>query len=87
MLLSGCDGFPGTTTAIRKGGSVVEVIAQEPDSLLPYTAGLTFSNLVMNAIRAPLWHSDNQIQFQYHQGLAKEVPTLSNGDIGADGAA
>ncbi|MGZ3603019.1 MAG: hypothetical protein ACXVDF_24145, partial [Ktedonobacterales bacterium] len=81
VLLSACDPTPRTTIHVNKRAPVIEAIQQEPDSLLPYTAGVTFSNLVMNAIWAPLWYSDNRIPFQYHPGLAKEVPALSNGGI------
>lgn len=62
MLLAACGPTgSGGNTAPKKGGSVTEVISQEPDSLLPFAAGLTFSVLVDNAIWAPLWYGDNQI--------------------------
>ncbi|HEX8036740.1 MAG TPA: peptide ABC transporter substrate-binding protein [Ktedonobacterales bacterium] len=84
MLLAACGPTPPGTSSIKKGGTITEVISQEPDSLLPFAAGLTFSVLVDNSIWAPLWYSDNQIPATLHPGLAKVVPSLSNGGISAD---
>src|SRR5437879_131501 len=85
MLLAACGPTAGGgNTGPKKGGSVTEIISQEPDSLLPFAAGLTFSVLVDNSIWAPLWYSDNNIPAQLHPGLAKVVPSLTNGGISAD---
>ncbi|HEX9118764.1 MAG TPA: ABC transporter substrate-binding protein, partial [Anaerolineae bacterium] len=85
MLLAACGGGGSApTNTLKRGGSITEVISQEPDALLPYLQGLTFSSLVQNALWAPLWYGDNGIPAQLHPGLAKEVPSASNGGISAD---
>ncbi|MGZ6391712.1 MAG: ABC transporter substrate-binding protein, partial [Ktedonobacterales bacterium] len=85
VLLAACGPTAGSSNSgPKKGGTVTEIIQQEPDALLPFAAGLTFSVLVDNSIWAPLWYGDNNIPAQLHPGLATEVPSASNGGISAD---
>ncbi len=76
--LSNC----GATTAPVRGGSIVDGIQFDTDSLLPLRTGLNWSLMVDQAIWAPLWYGDPQGVF--HAGLAAEVPSSTNGDISPD---
>lgn len=67
----------GATDAPVKGGSIVEGIALEPDTLLPYRTTASFGLLADQAIWAPLWYGDPQGAF--HAALAERVPTQGDG--------
>lgn len=85
MVLSGCG--PTSTSngsnGPKKGGTVIDGLYEEPDSLLPQGSVETFSDLVDAAIWSPLLYGDNLGVIQ--PGLAKEVPSQANGGISADG--
>ena len=66
----------------KKGGSIVDGLYEEPDSLLPEQSIETFSDLVDASIWAPLYYGDNTGKIQ--AGLASVVPSASNGGISAD---
>jgi len=84
-VLAACGPTTSTPpTTIKKGGTIIDAIQQEPDALLPFLTGETFGVLVDNSIWAPLWYSDNNIPAQFHPGLATEVPSVQNGDISSD---
>ncbi|MGH2497703.1 MAG: ABC transporter substrate-binding protein, partial [Ktedonobacteraceae bacterium] len=90
MLLSACGGGTPTTgttpttgggTAV-KGGTWIDDLYEEPDSLIPNASSETFSAMVDFALYAPLIYGTPQGQLQ--PGLLTEVPTAANGGISAD---
>ncbi len=88
LLLSAC-GATGTPTtnnsnnsAPVKGGTWVDDIPNEPDSLTPNGSSQTFSTLVDQSIYLPLFVGDYNGKITL--GAATEVPTLQNGGISAD---
>ena len=84
-VLSACGptATPGTNTGPKKGGSIIDGLFEEPDSLLPQGSVETYADLVDATIWAALFYGDNTGIIQ--PGLAKEVPTVSNGGISSDG--
>ena len=73
MVLSGCGPTPpASSSGPKKGGTAIDGLYEEPDSLLPQGSVETFSDLVDAAIWAPLFYGDNTGVIQ--PGLAKEVP-------------
>ncbi len=90
LILSAC-GATGTPTngntstnngTPTKGGTWVDDIPNEPDSLIPNGSSQTFSALVDQSIYLPLFVGD--YNGKIIPGAATEVPTLQNGDISAD---
>ena len=88
LLLSAC-GAQGTPTssssntgAPHKGGTWVDDIVNEPDSLIPNGSSQTFSNLADEALYTPLFVGDTNGKIT--PGAATEVPTVQNGGISAD---
>lgn len=71
-----------TTSGPKTGGTAIDGLYEEPDSLLPEGSVETYADLVDAAIWAPLFYGDNT--FKIHAGLATEVPTAQNGGISAD---
>src|SRR5713101_5631247 len=88
LLLSACGGpAPGASTPPAsgtpvKGGTWIDDLFEEPDSLLPNASNETFAAMVMYGLYAPLIYGDPQGKL--HAGMATEVPTLANGGISAD---
>jgi peptide/nickel transport system substrate-binding protein len=83
--LSACgtsSGGTGGNTPV-KGGTLIDAISQEPNSLLPQHSNQTFSLLVQASIRTPLFASNDQAGIS--PVLATEVPSAANGGISADG--
>jgi peptide/nickel transport system substrate-binding protein len=89
MLLSAC-GAPGPSSASSssssatpvKGGTWIDDLYEEPDSLLPNASSETFSNMVDQALYTPLFVGDpNNV---IHPALAAEIPTVANGGISKD---
>src|SRR5258708_6866116 len=76
---SGCTTPPGGK--IVKGGTVINGLYEEPDSLLPYLTNETYAVGVDQALWAPLWYGDNQGVL--HSGIA-DLPTPQNGYISQD---
>lgn len=74
---------PGNNNGPKKGGSIVDGLFEEPDSLLPQGSVETYADLVDATIWASLFYGDNTGIIQ--PGLAKEVPTTANGGISSDG--
>lgn len=73
----------GTSTgAPARGGSIVDGMNFEPDSLLPMRSTGNYGYMGDQVVWAPLWYGDPQ--GAYHAGLAKEVPSSTNGDISPD---
>jgi peptide/nickel transport system substrate-binding protein len=84
LLLSAC-GASSTTpksSGPKFGGSIVDALYEEPDSLLPELSVETFADLVDATIWAPLYYGDNTGIIQ--PGLATPVPTAANGGISSD---
>jgi peptide/nickel transport system substrate-binding protein len=89
LLLTGCStgGTPTTTTPTTagtpvKGGTWIDDIWQEPNSLLPNSSNQTFAAMVDFSLYAPLVYGTPQGQLM--PGLLTDVPTLKNGGISAD---
>src|SRR5713226_4205385 len=90
MLLSACGGTPATTTtptttsagAPVKGGTWIDDLFEEPDSLIPNLSNETYAAMVMYGLYAPLIYGDPNGQL--HAGLATDVPTVQNGLVSAD---
>jgi len=70
-----------TPTMVR-GGTWVDDFYVDPDSLIPYGAGNSFSTWIDQALYLPLFYSDPQGVI--HPAAATEVPTLKNGGISPD---
>lgn len=86
MSLSACG--PTATTSNnggpKKGGSIIDGVQEETNSLMPAQSTETFASLVDAAIWAPLIYTTDQ--FQLAAGLLKEVPSTSNGGIAVTGS-
>src|SRR5262245_57287832 len=86
MLLSAC-GAPTTPSTPSsgqavKGGTWIDDLFEEPDSLIPNASSETFSDMVDTTIWAPLFYGD--ATGAINPGIATQVPTLQNGGISAD---
>src|SRR5262249_3298854 len=76
---------PSTTPTLAPvtGGTVIDGITQEPNSLLPQRSTAAFALLVQAAIRTPLLSTDNTGGIV--PNLAQEVPTTANSGLSQDG--
>jgi peptide/nickel transport system substrate-binding protein len=84
MLFAACGPTSGgntSTSNIVKGGTVINGLYEEPDTLLPYLTNETYAVIVDQALWAPLWYGDNQGVL--HSGIA-DLPTPANGYISSD---
>jgi peptide/nickel transport system substrate-binding protein len=90
LLLSACStgGTPTTTTPTTsagtpvKGGTWIDDLFEEPDSLITNASNETFAAMMMYALYAPMLYSTPQGQVM--PGLVTQVPSLANGGISAD---
>jgi peptide/nickel transport system substrate-binding protein len=90
ILLLGACGAPGPGTTPSsgssgtpvKGGTWTDDLYEEPDSLIPYASSETFSDMVDQALYAPLFVGDSTGHI--NPGIATEVPTIANGGVSAD---
>lgn len=90
LLLSACGGSGGTgsTTSTSttgkpvKGGTWIDDLYEEPNSLIPNASSETFSDIVDTTIWTPLFYGDANGQIQ--PGLAAEIPTTANGEVSSD---
>ncbi len=87
LVLSACGApTPGTTPPAGgtpvKGGTFIDDLFEEPDSLIPNASNETYAAMVDYALYAPLIYGDPNGAL--HPGLATQVPTLANGGISAD---
>ena len=75
---------PSNTTGNKpvKGGTWIDDLFEEPDSLIPNGSSETFANLVDNTIWAPLFVGDSNGDIQ--PGLASEIPTVANHGVSSD---
>lgn len=88
MLLSACStgGTPTTTTPSAganpvKGGTWIDDLYEEPNSLIPNASSETFSDMVDQSIWTPLFYGDSNGTL--HPGLASVIPTIANGGVDA----
>jgi len=72
---------PGGGNAV-KGGTWINDLYEEPDSLIPNASSETFSDMVDQSIYAPLFVGDSKGTIT--PGIATVVPTAANGGISAD---
>ncbi len=87
LLLSGCGptGTPansGSNAKPVRGGTWIDDIPNEPNSLIPNSGSSTFNVLVDQALFAPLFYGDKDGHI--NPGIVSEMPTLANKDISAD---
>src|ERR1044071_4883124 len=89
MILSSCGTQPAaqpaptnTTGKITPGGTLVDDLFEDASSLMPNGSAETYADLIDNAIYTPLFNTDTNGKVV--AALAKEVPTLDNGEISAD---
>ncbi len=89
MLLSACGGTTSTSTTPTtsagtpvKGGTWIDDLYEEPNSLITNASSQTFAVMVDQAIYAPLFYGDSNGIL--HPGLATVIPTVANGGASAD---
>jgi peptide/nickel transport system substrate-binding protein len=86
LLLSACGATsttpPPTSTSVHKGGTWIDDLFEEPDSLLPNSSSETFSDMVDQSIWAPLFYGDSTGALQ--PGLVTVIPTQANQGISPD---
>ena len=87
LILSACGGGATTSTTTStgapvKGGTWIDDLYEEPDSLLPNMSSETFATIVMDGLYAPLIYGTPQGQLM--PGIATSVPTVQNGGVSAD---
>src|SRR5260221_3962099 len=89
LILSACGGTSGPSSsgsgasgAPVKGGTWIDDLYEEPDSLLPNLSSETFATMVMDGLYAPLVYGTPQGQLM--PGIATAVPTIANGLVSAD---
>jgi peptide/nickel transport system substrate-binding protein len=90
LILSACSasGTPSNTSSTTnngkpvRGGTWIDDIPNEPDSLIPNGSSQTFSALVDEALYSPLFVGDTSGKINPY--LATEIPTTANGDVSSD---
>lgn len=73
---------PPKNTHPVKGGTWIDELYSEPDSLIPNGAVKRAAAIIDQAIYAPLFYGD--AHGAIHAGLARDIPTIANGDISSD---
>lgn len=86
LLLSAC-GPQGTPTQSNggspvKGGTWIDDLVGQPNSLLPNGSSTTYADLVDQILYTPVFYGDENGNI--HPGLAQEIPTVANGEISSD---
>ncbi len=86
LLLAACGAPSGppssSSTTVTKGGTWIDDLYEEPDSLITNASSETFSDMVDQSIYAPLFYGDSNGNL--HPGIATEIPTVANGGVSAD---
>src|SRR5260221_98774 len=89
LILSACGGASGPSSsgsgasgAPAKGGTWIDDLYEEPDSLIPNLSSETFAYMVQYGLYAPLVYGTPQGQLM--PGIATEVPTVANNGVSAD---
>src|SRR5215470_14987429 len=85
LILSAC-GSGGSSSSSNssggkpvKGGTWIEDLFEEPDSLIPNASSETFAYMVQYGLYAPLIYGTPQGQLM--PGIATQVPTVANGGV------
>jgi peptide/nickel transport system substrate-binding protein len=74
----------GLAQTPKPGGTVVDSLYEEPDSILPNAgAPMVFAEMVQETLFTPLFYTNAKGELR--PGLASEVPTVANGGISKDG--
>src|SRR6266496_5480504 len=87
LVLNAC-GASGATPSTGGGGSAVkggtwiDDLYEEPDSLIPNASVETYAYMVMYGLYAPLVYGTPD--GKYMPGIATQVPTVANGGVSAD---
>src|SRR5258705_12306209 len=83
LILSACGGSSrpsssgsGASGTPVKGGTWIDDLYEEPDSLIPNLSSETFATMVMDGLYAPLGYGTPQGQFM--PGIATAGPTRAN---------
>src|SRR5262245_61370875 len=66
---------------VVRGGTVIDGLFEEPDTLLPMLTNEDYARIVDQALWAPLWYTDNAGVL--HAGIA-DIPSQGNGGISPD---
>jgi len=88
LILSACGGTTSTPSTTSpggtpvKGGTWIDDLFEEPDSLIPNASVETFAYMVQYGLYAPLVYSTPAGVMT--AGLATVVPTVANGGVSAD---
>ncbi len=88
LILSACGGTTSTPSTTSpggtpvKGGTWIDDLFEEPDSLIPNASVETFAYMVQYGLYAPLVYSTPKGEMM--PGLATAVPTVANGGVSAD---
>ncbi|HLG79019.1 MAG TPA: peptide ABC transporter substrate-binding protein [Ktedonobacteraceae bacterium] len=88
LLLSACSESSGPLPAKNsqthpvRGGTWIDDLYEEPNSLIPGASPQATAAIVDQAIYAPLFYGDESGVL--HPGLATEIPTVANGDVSVD---
>src|SRR6266446_807909 len=89
LILSACGGSSGPSSSGSgasgtpvKGGTWIDDLYEEPDSLIPNLSSETFATMVMDGLYAPLVYGTPQGQLM--PGIATAVPTVANSGVSAD---
>jgi peptide/nickel transport system substrate-binding protein len=77
MFLAACGPTASQGPGIKSGGSIVDAVSQEANSLAVGQTTSSFAVMVQATIWAPLLYTDDQ--HGVHAGLLKEVPSATNG--------
>jgi peptide/nickel transport system substrate-binding protein len=86
MMLSGCGptaGNSGNSKSPVKGGTLIDGLFEEPDTLMSGITNETYAVMVDQALWAPLWAGDDHGVPQPQ--LATNFPSTANGGVSADG--
>lgn len=78
LILSACGGGGAKSTNV-----VTMIFTQEPDTLSPLYTNMYFSNILAQAYNVWAWQYDDQNQ--PYPVMVKELPSMDNGGISADG--
>ncbi|HMB24077.1 MAG: peptide ABC transporter substrate-binding protein [Chloroflexota bacterium] len=83
MTLAACGGAAATPAAPAFKGTVTITFVQEPDNLNPMYTDMYFSQITRELWLKGLWNFDENAKPM--PVLAKEIPTVENGGLSADG--
>jgi len=89
LVLGACGppsiGNPSLSSSVGppvKGGTWIDDLFEEPNSLIPNASSETFAGLVDQALYAPLFVGDTSGHIT--PGIATVLPTIANGGVSAD---